>query len=81
MRGIRISIAIIVSCLIFIGIVMIFSSSGVHAMQELDDSLYYLKRHLLFLVLSVLLMGCVMAFDYRELRKFSKPKFSLTFYY
>lgn len=73
MRGIRISIAIIVSCLIFIGIMMIYSSSGVYAMEELGDSLHYLKRHLLFLVLSVILMSGVMALDYRNLQKFSKP--------
>lgn len=73
MRGIRISIAIIVSCLLFIGIVMIYSSSGIYAMQELGDSLYYLKRHLLFLMLSIILMFGVMALDYRDLQKIAKP--------
>lgn len=73
MRSIRISIAIIVSCLIFLGIVMIYSSSGVYAMQELGDSLYYLKKHLLFLMLSIVFMIVVMALDYRDLQKFAKP--------
>ena len=73
MRGIRISIAIIVSTLIFLGVVMIYSSSGVHAMQELGDSLYYLKRHLLFLVAGLVCAGIVMAIDYRELQKIAKP--------
>ncbi|HSV44141.1 MAG TPA: FtsW/RodA/SpoVE family cell cycle protein, partial [Candidatus Bathyarchaeia archaeon] len=73
MRNVRISIAIIVSCLIFIGIVMIYSSSGIYAMRELGDSLYFLKRHLLFLLVGLLLTGVVMVIDYRDLQKFAKP--------
>ncbi|MEW5895137.1 MAG: putative lipid II flippase FtsW [Candidatus Omnitrophota bacterium] len=73
MRGIRISIAIIVSFLIFSGIVMIYSSSGIYAMQELGDSLYFLKRHLLFLLIGLVMTLIVMAIDYRDLQKFAKP--------
>ena len=73
MRGIRISIAIIVSCLIFLGVVMIYSSSGVYAMQELGDSLYYLKRHVLFLFIGLILGAAVMVMDYRDLQRVAKP--------
>jgi len=73
MRGLRISIAIIVSCLVFLGMVMIYSSSGVYAMRELGDSLYYLKRHLIFLFLSFVMMFLTMTIDYRVLQKFAKP--------
>ena len=73
MRGIRISIAVIVSALISIGVIWIFSSSGIYALQELGDSLYFLKRHLLFLGLGFILTFASMAIDYRRLRIIAKP--------
>jgi len=73
MRSIRISIATIVFFLICIGTVMIYSSSGVYALRELGDNLYFLKRHMLFLLVGFSLSLILMAVDYRELQKFSKP--------
>jgi len=73
MRSIRISIAYITTFLIFIGIVMIYSTSGIYAMQELGDQLYYLKRHLLFLTVGLGLTVAVMTMDYRDLAKIAKP--------
>ncbi len=73
MRDVRISIAAILLVLISIGIVMIYSSSGIYALQELGNSTYYLHRHLSFLLLGFLLMLGVMTVDYYELRKISKP--------
>ncbi|HSA31100.1 MAG TPA: putative lipid II flippase FtsW [Candidatus Omnitrophota bacterium] len=72
MRSIRISIAVIVITLIFIGILMIYSSSGVYAMQELGDSLYFLKRHMVFLAAGTVLMFLMMMIDYRHLQAHSK---------
>ena len=73
MRDIRISIAVIVTMLISIGTVMIYSSSGVYALQQWGDSLHFLSRHLLFLLIGFFLAGMVMAIDYRDLRKIAKP--------
>ncbi|MCR4337951.1 MAG: putative lipid II flippase FtsW [Candidatus Omnitrophica bacterium] len=73
MRQIRIAIATIVSFLIFVGIVMIYSSTGIYALQEMGDKLYFLKRHLIFLSLGLLLTLGVMMIDYRILQKLSKP--------
>jgi len=73
MRNIRISIITIVTLLISIGIVMIYSSSGVYALQVLGDSSYFLNRHLIFLCFGFVLTFCVMAIDYRDLRKWVKP--------
>ncbi len=73
MREIRISLAVIISLLIFIGIIMIYSSSGVFAMRELGDSLYFLKRHLLFLLFGLSLTIGIMALNYQDLRKLAKP--------
>jgi cell division protein FtsW len=73
MRSIRIAITVIVALLIAVGVVMIYSSTGIYAMQELGDSLYFLKRHALFLGLGTLLTLGLMALDYRILQKYSKP--------
>jgi len=73
MRDIRISIAMIVILLLSIGIVMIYSSSGIYAMQAEGDNLYFLKRHLLFLFFFMSLTAVVMTQDYRQLQRFSKP--------
>jgi len=73
MRDIRISLASIVFLLICTGVVMIYSSSGIYALQELGDSSYFLNRHLLFLSIGFVLMIGVMSFDYRWLRKIAKP--------
>ncbi len=73
MRNIRISIATIVAFLVCIGIVMIYSSSGIYALQVLNDKAYFLKRHLLFLCVGTVLMAGIMVFDYRDLRKMAKP--------
>ncbi len=73
MRELRVSIATIVIILICVGVVMIYSSSGIYALQELDDSAYFLKRHVIFLCIGILLTFGVMMLDYRELRKWAKP--------
>lgn len=78
MRELRISIATVTFLLISIGIVMIYSSSGIYAMQELGDGLYFLKRHLLFLVLGCVFTAGIMAMDYRDLRKIAKPLLLVT---
>ena len=63
MRDIRISIAVILTLLISIGITMIYSSSGIYAMQELGDKTYFLSRHLLFLCIGFLAAFGIMALD------------------
>jgi hypothetical protein len=44
---------IVISLCLF-GVVMAFSASSVYAAQYHDDSTYYLKRHLLYLVLALI---------------------------
>ena len=73
MRDIRISIATITFFLISLGVTMIYSSSGIYAMQVLGDRLYFLKRHIFFVGAGLIAsLGC-MAMDYRDLRKVAKP--------
>jgi cell division protein FtsW len=73
MRENRIYLALTVFCLICIGVVMIYSSSCVYAMQELHDSAYFLKRHLMFLAIGFLFAVGTMLIDYRDLQKYAKP--------
>jgi len=73
MKSLRISIAAIVTFLISIGIVMIYSSSGIYALQEMGETTYFLNRHLLFLAIGVLMTVSVMIIDYRDLRQYAKP--------
>lgn len=72
MRNIRVSIAAIVTILICLGVIMIYSSSGVYAAENLGDRTYFLKRHLIFLTLGTMVMFLTMAIDYRILQKHSK---------
>ena len=40
-----------IALLVLIGIVMVFSSSAVYAMEEYGDSYYFLKRHIVWVIL------------------------------
>lgn len=73
MRDLRISMATVLSILIAVGVVMIYSSSGVYASQELGNPLYFLQRHLIFLFIGAFLTIGVMSFDYRVLQPMARP--------
>ncbi len=80
MRDLRISITMSLIVLISIGVMMIYSSSGIYALQELGDDKYFLKRHTLFLLLGTICMTLAMAVDYRDLRKYAKPCILISFF-
>ena len=71
MRETRTSLTVVVLALVCIGIVMIYSASCVNAMQTNHDSLYYLKRHLLFLFIGLSLCLAAMAVDYRLIQPYA----------
>ena len=73
MRELRISIAAIVVFLISLGIIMIYSSSGMYANENYGNPTHFLMRHLIFLGIGLLCTLGVMAMDYRDLRKIAKP--------
>lgn len=52
---------------------MIYSSSGIYAMERYKDSFFFLKRHLAFIVIGVFLAFLAMEIDYMKLRKIAKP--------
>jgi cell division protein FtsW len=73
MRSVRISIFTIVAVLVSVGIVMIYSASAIYAYGSTGDSLYFLKRHLIYLSLGVMMMFFTMTLDLEALRRWSKP--------
>ncbi|WP_240507991.1 stage V sporulation protein E [Virgibacillus indicus] len=58
--------------LLIIGIVMVYSSSYVWAEYKYDDSMYYLKRQLLFAGAGVAAMFFIMRIPYNFWRKYAK---------
>ena len=50
---------------------MVFSSSGVYAMEKYDDPYYFLKRQVLWVVLGTLIMLATSKMDYRYFEKYT----------
>ena len=73
MRGTRSSLFMIVVILIAIGIVMIYSTSAIYANEKMGDSFYFLKRHLMYLLVGLVMMISAMVIKTQTLKKWSKP--------
>ncbi len=73
MRSVRTSIFTIVAILVGIGIVMIYSASAIYAYSNMHDSLYFLNRHLIYLVIGLGMMLITMSVDLRKIRELSRP--------
>ncbi len=56
-----------------IGIVMVYSASAVVAMDKFGDPQFFLKRHIMWVMLGLISMIAVMRVDYRELKRFTYP--------
>src|SRR3989338_8205023 len=77
-RNVRINLFIIAVILICIGVVMIYSASSIYAWERYKDSAFFLKRHIIFLVIGALLTLLVMSTDYKKFRKWAKPLLALS---
>ena len=77
-RNTRINLFTITFILICIGTVMIYSASSIYAWERYKDSLFFLKRHLSFLVIGSILALLVMGADYKKFRIWSKPLLMLS---
>jgi cell division protein FtsW len=73
MRGVRISIFTVVAVLVCVGIVMIYSASAIYAHGSVCDSTYFLKRHLVYLLIGLVMMFFAMSVDMDVVRRWSKP--------
>lgn len=79
MQDTRKYLVIVSAILICLGIVMIYSSSSIYAWQRLSDPFYFLKRHIFYVLLGILLCLFAMGIDYRILNKYSKPLMLVSF--
>lgn len=52
---------------------MIYSSSCIYSQEVFNDGMFFLKRHLSFICIGLILTLLTMAFDYRLLKKWAKP--------
>lgn len=59
--------------LICLGMIMIYSSSSIYALEKYKDSAFFLKRQTIFVAIGALLTFGVMCFDYRRFKKFARP--------
>ncbi len=73
MRGTRSAIFITVAALVAIGIVMIYSASAIYADSVMKDSLYYIKRHLIYIAIGLFMMLLAMSVDLNKMRSMAKP--------
>jgi len=78
-RKTRINLLTVSIVLVCIGIIMIYSSSSIYAWERYGDSFYFLKRHLAFLAVGLLLTFLAMIVDYRILRKYARFMFWVAF--
>ena len=52
---------------------MIYSTSSIYAWERYKDSFFFLKRHLIFLIIGAIFTFLAMSMDYRILRRWAMP--------
>lgn len=73
MRIDRQGLLIVTALLLAVGTVMVYSSSAIVAQERYGDAAYFLKRHLIFLTLGVLISGWILSLDPKNIRRWAKP--------
>ncbi len=73
MRDTRAGLLLVTVILLCFGTVMIYSASAVFAYEKMGDSAYYLKKHLLYLLLGLAAATLMLSIDYNKLRNYTKP--------
>jgi cell division protein FtsW len=73
MREARTVIFLVVLILVAIGIVMIYSASAIYAHGNMNDSTFYLRRHMVYLLIGFVMMFVMMCIDINLLRRWAKP--------
>ncbi|MBF0619003.1 MAG: putative lipid II flippase FtsW [Candidatus Omnitrophica bacterium] len=79
MRDIRVSFFMTFMILLCLGVVMIYSSSCVYALEVMKNGAFFLTRHLMFLVIGSVVMFAVMTVDYRLIQKHARLILGLAF--
>ncbi len=52
---------------------MIYSTSAIYAREAYGDSAFFLKRHLIYLGVGLLLSGWILSLDSQQIRRWTKP--------
>jgi len=78
MRHERVLLFLIVLSLLCVGVIMIYSTSAVYAFERYRDTAYFLKRHLVYLAVGVVLFLWVLSLDPDQIRRWVKPLLALT---
>ncbi|MFC1667183.1 putative lipid II flippase FtsW [Candidatus Omnitrophota bacterium] len=63
---------VVITLLICIGIVMVYSSSSYYAYEQFNDSAFYLKRHLAHFIIGIALAAYLLRIDYKKIRKYAR---------
>lgn len=71
-------LALTIGALVLMGIIMVFSASAVYAQEEYHDSLYFLKRHVLWVLLGTGLLFLARKMDYHRLHALTYPAMAVT---
>lgn len=64
--------------LVFIGIIMVFSSSWPEGIKTMNDGYYFLKKQIIAAILGLFALLFFMNFDYRRLNRMSKFIFTMS---
>lgn len=78
MRNLRRGLLAATSLLILMGVVMIYSTSAIYAEARYGDSMFFLKRHLIYLFFGLLASGWVLSLDPKTIRRWVKPFLGIT---
>ncbi|GAA0495015.1 stage V sporulation protein E [Salinibacillus aidingensis] len=65
------TLLIVVFALLFIGVVMVYSSSAIWSSYKFEDPFFYAKRQLLFAVIGLIAMYFMMNIPYQKWREYS----------
>lgn len=68
-RNVDTTVLLLAVTLTCIGVVMVYSSSAIMAAERFNDSFYFLKRQLLYMVIGLILMAGATYFNYQNWRK------------
>ncbi len=69
MRFLRRQLVFVTAILVGVGIVMVYSTSAIYAKETYGDTAYFLKRHLIYLTVGLLLSGGVLTLDPMQIRR------------
>ncbi|NQT47219.1 MAG: putative lipid II flippase FtsW [Candidatus Omnitrophica bacterium] len=73
LRKLRRSIFIITLMLLGIGVIMVYSASAIFASEAMGSSFYFLRRHLIYIGIGLLLSIFVMKVDLRRIQDLARP--------